>query len=221
MGQSPMLTLVRPARSAMARRCVRATSVPASTGRPRRRRSPESPGRRQVHGDALLTIFLLPPSGFSTCGPPASAAAHTSSGDATGKICRRGDRDRPRRWTAVAQGGAAATGTARLGHGGGERSDHRLCRQTIGLIAGVVRGIVRARNAGDPATGHADRASDRAHHLGRTARPADGQLGSGRRPPRRGSGDSREQGPQRLGAVGGRPVSRNRLLGACGGSALR
>ena len=186
MGQRPMLTLIRPARSAMARRCVRATSVPASTGRPRRRRSPESPGRRQVHGDALLTICLLPPSGFSTCGPPVSVAAHTSSGDATGKICRRGDRDRPRRWTAVAQGSAATAGTARHGRGGGGRSDRLLCRQTIG---GSARLNAHLRADGSAAR-HGDCASDRAHRLGRTARPADGQLGSGRGPPRRGSGDS-------------------------------
>ena len=193
MTEVPRSTSVRRAKSGTVRRCVRAPTVPASTGPPRRRRRPEPRVRRPEADAALSMVCLLPLSGFSTCGPRAPITAHTSSGDATGKIRRRGDRDRPRRWTALAPGGAAAAGTAGRGHRGGGRADRRLRRSAIGHNTCVIPGVV-GPGTRRSATGDGDRTSDRADLLGRTARPACGQLVSGRGSPGRGPGDPREQG---------------------------
>lgn len=185
MTAAPRRTSVRLARSVTAQRTV-GWNVPARTARPRRRRSAQSPVRQQGSGAGISRGCLLPLSGFSTRGPRFPAAAHTSSGDTTGEICRRRDRHRSRRRIADAPGSTAPTWLTRHGRGGGGCSDRFLCGQPIGHGTSIIARAITRRSA----TRHGDRTPHRAHHLGRTAGPADGQLGGGRGPAGRDPGDS-------------------------------
>ena len=144
---------------------------------------------RQNHGEDPAPGFR----GVACCHCPVLArAAHAARSPRIlltvtpmEKICRRRDRHRPRRRPADAPGSTAPTGVTRHGRGGGRCSDRVVRGQTVSGGAQIVVPGTRDRS-----TRHGDRASDRAHHLGRTARSANGQLGGRRGSAGRGSGGS-------------------------------